>query len=172
MLEQEIQQHAALRGGDTIFANMYGAYEALSDGMKRLLDPLRAMHSGRPYGTGGVPKDLKVSRSIAIERDNPEADRETAHPVVRIHPESGRKALYVNEIYTVRFENMTAAESRPLLSFLYEHCKRPEFTCRFRWAPGSLAIWDNRCTLHYATDDYRPERRIMNRATIIGDVPV
>jgi taurine dioxygenase len=160
------------RGGDTIFANMYAAYNALSEGMKRMLDPLRAMHSGRPYGVAGVPKDLRVSRSIAIERDNPEADREVAHPVVRVHPESGRKALYVNEIYTVRFENMTAAESRPLLRFLYEHCTRPEFTCRFRWAPGSLAIWDNRCTLHYAVNDYDGERRLMHRTTVAGERPV
>jgi len=161
-----------MRGGDTIFANMYAAYDALSEGMKRMLDPLLAMHSGRPYGVAGVPKDLKVSRSIAIERDNPAADREMAHPVVRVHPESGRKALYVNAIYTVRFEDMTAAESRPLLHFLYEHCTRPEFTCRFRWQPGSLAIWDNRCTLHYAVNDYDGERRLMHRTTVAGERPI
>jgi len=161
-----------MRGGDTIFANMYAAYDALSVGMKRMLDPLLAMHSGRPYGVAGVPKDLKVSRSIAIERDNPAADREMAHPVVRVHPESGRKALYVNAIYTVRFEDMTAAESRPLLHFLYEHCTRPEFTCRFRWQPGSLAIWDNRCTLHYAVNDYDGERRLMHRTTVAGERPI
>jgi taurine dioxygenase len=160
------------RGGDTIFANMYAAYDALSEGMKRMLDPLRAMHSGRPYGVAGVSKDLRVSRSIAIARDNPEADRETAHPVVRVHPESGRKALYVNSIYTVRFEGMSEAESRPLLRFLYEHCTRPEFTCRFRWAPDSLAIWDNRCTLHYAVNDYDGERRLMHRTTVAGERPI
>jgi taurine dioxygenase len=160
------------RGGDTIFANMYAPYEALSDGMKRMLDPLRAMHSGRPYGVGGVPRDLRTSRSIAIERDNPEADREVAHPVVRVHPESGRNALYVNAIYTTRFEDMTEAESRPLLRFLYEHCTRPEFTCRFRWATGSLAIWDNRCTMHYAVNDYDGERRLMHRTTVAGERPL
>jgi taurine dioxygenase len=160
------------RGGDTIFANMYAAYEALSDGMRRMLDPLRALHSGRPYGVAGVPKDLRTSRSIAIERDNPEADRETAHPVVRVHPESGRKALYVNAIYTVRFEDMTPAESQPLLHYLYEHCTRPEFTCRFRWTPGSLAIWDNRCTMHYAVNDYDGERRLMHRTTVAGERPI
>src|SRR5260370_23730349 len=100
---REVPSH----GGDTIWANMYAAYEALSDGMKRMLDPLRAMHSGRPYGTGGAPKDLSVSRSIGIERDKPEADREVAQPVVRVHPESGRKALYVDAIYTTRFEPMS-----------------------------------------------------------------
>ena len=159
-------------GGDTIWANMYAAYDALSPGMKRMLDPLRALHSGRPYGTGGVPKDLRTSRSIGIERDKPEADREVAQPVVRVHPESGRKALYVNAIYTVRFETMTEAESRPLLDYLYEHCTRPEFTCRFRWETGSLAIWDNRCTLHYAVNDYDGTRRLMHRTTVAGKRPI
>jgi taurine dioxygenase len=159
-------------GGDTLWSNMYEAYETLSDGMKRLLSGLRAMHSGRPYGVGGVPKDLKTSRSIEMERNNPEADREFAHPVVRLHPESGRKALFVNAIYTTRFEDMTEAESWPLLDYLFEHCIRPEFTCRFRWAPGSLAIWDNRCTLHYAVNDYDGQRRLMHRTTIAGERPM
>ena len=159
-------------GGDTIWSNMYDAYDALSEGMKKMLLGLRAMHSGRPYGEGGVPKDLKVSRSIQIERNNPEADRETAQPVVRLHPESGRKALFVNSIYTTRFENMTEAESRPILDFLYRHCERPEFTCRFRWAQGSLAIWDNRCTMHYAVNDYDGQRRLMHRITVAGEKPI
>ncbi|HZS82190.1 MAG TPA: TauD/TfdA family dioxygenase [Stellaceae bacterium] len=159
-------------GGDTLWANMYEAYEALSDGMKRLLGPLRAMHSGKPYGQGGIPKDLRTSRSIAIERGNPEADRETAHPIVRLHPESGHKALFVNPIYTTRLEGMSEAESRPLLDVLYRHCSRPEFTCRFRWAKGSLAVWDNRCTLHYAVNDYDGQRRLMHRTTIAGERPL
>jgi taurine dioxygenase len=92
--------------------------------------------------------------------------------VVRRHPESGRKAIFVNAIYTTRFEDMTEAESRPLLDFLFEHCIRPEFTCRFRWAPGSLAIWDNRCTLHYAVNDYDGQRRLMHRTTIAGERPL
>jgi taurine dioxygenase len=151
---------------------MYAAYDALSDGMKRMLTGLGALHSGRPYGRGGVPADLRTSRSIAIERDNPAADREIAHPVVRLHPESGRKALFVNAIYTHRFADMTEAESRPLLDFLYQHCIRPEFTCRFRWAAGSLAIWDNRCTLHYAVNDYDGQRRLLHRTAIAGERPV
>lgn len=159
-------------GGDTLWANMYEAYEALSAGMKDMLGRLRAMHSGRPYGGGGVPKGLRTSRSIQIERGNPEADREVAHPVVRVHPESGRKALFINSIYTVRFEKFTEVESRPLLDYLYQHCTRPEFTCRFRWAPGSLAVWDNRCTLHYAVNDYDRQRRLMHRTTIAGDRPI
>jgi len=165
---REVPSH----GGDTLFANMYEAYDALSDGMKRMLGGMRAMHAGRPYGTGGLPKVIKTSRSIGIERDNPEADKEMAHPVVRRHPESGRKALFVNAIYTTRFEDMTEAESRPLLDFLFQHCQRPEFACRFRWAQGSLAVWDNRCTLHYAVNDYDGQRRLMHRTTVAGERPV
>ncbi|MBI1777994.1 MAG: TauD/TfdA family dioxygenase [Proteobacteria bacterium] len=159
-------------GGDTLWINTYEAYETLSDGMKRLLAGLRSMHSGRPYGVGGVPKDLRTSRSIQMERNNPEADREVAHPVVRVHPESGRKALFVNAIYTTRFEDMSEAESRPLLDFLYQHCLRPEFACRFRWQPGSLAVWDNRCTLHYAVNDYDGQRRLMYRTAVAGERPI
>ena len=118
---REVPDH----GGDTLFANMYAAFEALSDGMKRLLDPLKAIHTGKPYGRGGVSRDLRVSRSIKIERDNPEAEREIAHPVVRVHPESGRKALFINSIYTTRFENMSEAESKPILDYLFEHCITP-----------------------------------------------
>ena len=165
---REVPSH----GGDTLFANMYEAYEALSEGMKRMLLGLKAMHSGKPYGQGGLPKDLKTSRSIGIERNNPEADREVAHPVVRLHPESGRKALFVNAIYTTRFEDMSEAESRPLLDFLFEHVQRPEFACRFRWAEGSLAVWDNRCTLHYAVNDYDGSRRLMHRTTVAGERPM
>src|SRR5471030_2538036 len=114
-------------GGDTLWANMYAAYDALSEGMKRLLDGLVALHSGSIYGIDGVPADLRTSRSIAISRNNAEADIERGHPVVRVHPETGRKALFVNPIYTKRFAGMTAAESKPLLEFLYAHAMRPEF---------------------------------------------
>ena len=165
---REVPSH----GGDTLFANMYEAYEALSEGVKRMLLGLKAMHSGKPYAQGGLPTDLKTSRSIGIERNNPEADRETAHPVVRLHPESGRKALFVNAIYTTRFEDMSEAESRPLLDFLFEHVQRPEFACRFRWAEGSLAVWDNRCTVHYAVNDYDGSRRLMHRTTVAGERPM
>jgi taurine dioxygenase len=160
-------------GGDTMFANMYLAYDALSPGMKRMLDGMRAIHVGKPYGTKyGPPKTMKTSTSIAIERNRPEADREVAHPVVRTHPATGRKALFVNPIYTLRFADMTEEESRPLLEYLYEHAVRPEFTCRLRWTKGALALWDNRCTLHYAVNDYDGRRRLMHRTMIEGDVPV
>ena len=160
-------------GGDTLWINMYDAYEALSVGMKRMLRGLRAMHNGRPYGVVAVPpKDMRTSRSIGIERNNPEADREIAHPVVRLHPESGRKALFVNSIYTGRFEDMSEAESRPLLDYLYQHALRPEFACRFRWQPGSLAVWDNRCTMHYAVNDYDGSRRLLHRTQVQGEKPM
>jgi taurine dioxygenase len=158
-------------GGDTLWSNMYMAYETLSEGMRRMLDGLKAIHTGKPYGKeGGV--GIKGSRSIQITRGDAEADREMAHPVVRTHAESGRKALFVNAIYTTRFEGMTEAESRPLLDFLFEHAIRPEFTCRFRWSPGALAIWDNRCTLHYAVNDYDGSRRLLHRTTFAGERPV
>jgi taurine dioxygenase len=165
---REVPSH----GGDTLFANMYAAYEALSPGLRGVLDGLRAIHTGKPYGIGGLPQDLAVSRSISMERNNPEADRETAHPVVRVHPATGRKALFVNSIYTTRFDGMTAAESRPLLTFLYAHATQPEFTCRLRWRQGDLAVWDNRCTMHYAINDYDGQRRLMHRTTIKGERPV
>src|SRR5260221_677361 len=111
-------------GGDTLWSNMYDAYATLSDGMKRLLDGLVALHSGHVYGVDGIPADLRTSRSIAISRNNKEADIERGHPVVRVHPETGRKALFVNPIYTTRFQGMTAAESKPLLDFLYAHATR------------------------------------------------
>jgi taurine dioxygenase len=159
-------------GGDTLFANMYDAYDALSDGMRRMLDGLKAIHTGKPYGVGGVSPDLRVSRSIGIERNNPEADREVAHPVARVHPVTGRKALFVNAIYTTRFEGMTEGESRPLLDFLFAHAIRPEFTCRLRWRTHDLAMWDNRCAMHYAVNDYDGSRRLMHRTTIQGERPL
>jgi taurine dioxygenase len=160
-------------GGDTLWANMYAAYEALSPGMRAMLGGLRAMHSGRPYGLhAAIPEGQGVSRSIGIHRNQPEADAETVHPVVRRHAETGRPALFVNAIYTTRFENMSEEESRPLLDFLYAHATRPEFTCRFRWRAGSVALWDNRCTLHYAINDYDGHRRLMYRTTIAGERPI
>jgi taurine dioxygenase len=165
---REVPSH----GGDTLFANMYLAYEALSDGMKRMLDPLNAIHTGKPYGVGGVSAELKVSRSIGIERNRAEADREVAHPIVRLHPVTGRKALFVNSIYTTRIEGMTVEESRPLLDFLFDHAIRPEFTCRLRWRTHDLALWDNRCAMHYAVNDYDGQRRLMHRTTVAGERPM
>jgi taurine dioxygenase len=158
-------------GGDTIWASQYLAYDALSDGMKALLDPLKAVHTGWPHGTMGPNPDVPVSRSIKMVRNDPTADREVTHPVVRVHPVTGRKALFVNPVYTQRFENMTAAESRPILDFLHAHNVRAEFCCRLRWRPGTMAMWDNRCLMHLAVNDYDGHRRLLHRTTVAGEVP-
>lgn len=159
-------------GGDTIWANMYAAYAALSPGMQQTLDGLRAMHSGHVYGAARPPTDVATSTSIHISRNNPEADVERPHPVVRVNPRTGDKALYVNPVYTTRFEDMSAEESRGLLDYLYAHCTRAEFTCRFRWAPGSIAVWDNRYTQHLAVNDYDGHRRSMYRTSTAGELPL
>lgn len=159
-------------GGDTIWSSQYAAYEALSPGMQRLLDPLRAVQTAWPHGTRGPGAGAAVSRSVVMTRNDPTADREVAHPVVRVHPVTGRKALFVNPVYTQRFEDMTAEESRPLLDLLFAHAVRAEFTCRLRWTPGTLAIWDNRCLLHLAVNDYDGTRRLLHRTTTAGTRPV
>jgi taurine dioxygenase len=157
-------------GGDTIFANQYAAYDALSEGMKRLIADLRAVHSDRRVA--GPRAGMNAQRSTKVRED--EAWRETVntHPVVRTHPETGRKCLFVNHSYCVGFEGMTEAESKPLLDWLMEHGHRPEFTCRFRWEKGSIAFWDNRCTKHLAVNDSHTHRRHMRRVQIAGDRPV
>ena len=154
-------------GGDTLFANMYLAYEALSDGMKRLLDGLVAINSS-------AKADVSQTREDRM-KDSARGDRKkeylAAHPVVRIHPETGRKGLYVNVAHTVSFEGMTSEESAPILDYLFRHQIRPEFTCRFRWRVGSIAFWDNRCAQHNPINDYHGHRRVMHRVTLAGDKP-
>jgi len=157
-------------GGDTLFANQYLAYEALSDGMKRMLEGLRAVHSDRKVA--GPQAGLNAYRATKVREDASWQETVNSHPVVRTHPETGRKLLFVNHSYTVRFEGMTEAESAPLLGFLLEQGHRPEFTCRLRWANGSVTFWDNRCVKHLAVHDAGPFRRIMRRVQIAGDKPV
>jgi taurine dioxygenase len=154
-------------GGDTLFASQYAAYEALSDGMKRMLAGLRAVNSSAKADASRTREDRV--RSAGTD----EARREllAEHPVVRTHPETGRKALYVNLGHSVRFAGMTEEESAPLLEYLFRHQVRPEFTCRFSWRPGSLAFWDNRCAQHNPVNDYHGFRRVMLRITLAGDVP-
>ena len=151
-------------GGDTLFANMYLAYETLSPGMQRLLDGLVAINSS-------AKADATKTREDRV-RDSARADRKqeytAGHPVVRVHPETGRKALYVNVAHTEAFEGMTAEESAPILQYLFRHQVQPEFTCRFRWRPGSIAFWDNRCAQHNAVNDYHGQRRVMHRITLAG----
>jgi len=154
-------------GGDTLFANMYLAYETLSDGMRRLLDGLVGVSSS-------AKADVTRTREDRIRTSPSEQSREhflAEHPVVRTHPETRRKALYVNPAHTVGFKGMSEAESAPLLDFLFRHQVRPEFTCRFRWTPGSLAFWDNRATQHNPINDYHGHRRIMHRLSLAGDRP-
>jgi taurine dioxygenase len=159
------------KGGDTIWADMEIAYATLSDGMKALLRDLRAIHSGRPHGTRGPPTGQRVSTSVRMARNDPAADAEVAHPVVRRHPETGVPALFVNSVYVSRFEDMTEAESRPLLDTLQAQATRAEMTCRLSWRAGTLAIWDNRCTQHLAVNDYDGQRRLLHRTTVAGERP-
>ena len=163
LVAREVPDH----GGDTLFANMYLAYEALSDGMKRMLDGLRFISSSAKADVSRTREDrIKDSK-----RDDAKSVYEATHPVVRTHPETGRKALYVNIAHALRFEDMTVEESAPLLDYLCQHATRPEFTCRFRWTPGAVALWDNRCTLHNPVNDYHGQLRSMHRITLAGDVP-
>jgi taurine dioxygenase len=154
-------------GGDTEFANMYLAYETLSDGMKRLLQGLVAVNSSAAADVSRTREDRLKDSARADARKEYSA----AHPVVRVHPETGRRALYVNVAHTVRFDGMTEEESAPILRYLYRHQVRPELTCRFRWRPGSLAFWDNRCAQHNAINDYQGHRRLLHRITLAGDEP-
>jgi len=154
-------------GGDTEFASGIAAYEALSQGLKETLAGLRAVNSSAKADVTKSREDRIASNGRADARRSYEAE----HPVVRTHPETGRKALYVNRGHTVRFAGWTEEESAPLLSFLFEHQQRSEFSCRFRWTPGALALWDNRCVLHNPVNDYHGFRRLMHRITLAGDRP-
>jgi taurine dioxygenase len=151
------------RGGDTLFANMSLAYEALSDGLKSTLEGLRAIHSSR-HRFGANPYWGEDKRFLNADQ----ATQDANHPVVIRHPDSGRKTLYVNSDFTTRFVGWTEAESKPLLDYLYAHAARPDFQTRFTWREGSIAFWDNRATWHYAVNDYQGQRRLMHRITLEG----
>ncbi|MEN0074051.1 MAG: TauD/TfdA family dioxygenase [Paracraurococcus sp.] len=153
-------------GGDTLFASMYAAYDALSEGLKATLAGLRAVHSSRHVFGASVQREQQQDGRL---RNADLAVQDAVHPVVIRHPGSGRQALYVNPGFTLRFEGWTDEESRPLLDYLYRHAARPEFQCRFRWQEGSIAFWDNRATWHYAANDYQGERRLMHRITLEGE---
>jgi taurine dioxygenase len=152
-------------GGDTLFANQYLAYETLSDGLKRTLDTLTGISSSLKAEASKTRED--ALKSAGAENKTLVAE----HPVVRTHPETGRRALYVNVGHTTRFKGWTEQESGPLLAYLFAHQIRPELTCRFQWKPGSLAFWDNRCTQHNPVNDYHGFRRVMHRVTLRGDKP-
>jgi taurine dioxygenase len=154
-------------GGDTLFANQYLPYDRLSDGMRALLAQQTGVASSAKADSSRTREDRIRSDGSAEARKLLIAE----HPVVRTHPETGRRSLFVNRAHTVSFAGMTEEESAPLLEFLFNHQIRPEFTCRFRWEAGSLAIWDNRCAQHYAVNDYHGQRRVMHRITLAGDRP-
>ena len=150
-------------GGDTLFSSMYAAYDALSDRMKTYLDGLTATHSGEHvyrnrYADRGHD-DTGVSYPTAV------------HPVIRTHPVTGRKALYVNRTFTTRINEVPADESRAMLHLLWDHCEKPDFQVRFKWQPDSVAFWDNRCVQHLAIWDYYPNVRSGYRVTVKGDRP-
>jgi taurine dioxygenase len=155
------------KGGDTMFANTHLAYETLSEGMKHLLAGLVAVNSSLKADASRTRED----RLKQMQRDDAKKEYVGEHPVVRTHPETGRKALYVNGAHSVRFKDMSEAESAPLLNYLIQHQTRPEFTCRFRWEVGSIAFWDNRCVQHNPVNDYHGYRRAMHRLTLAGDTP-
>jgi taurine dioxygenase len=163
LLAREVPPH----GGDTLFASQYLAYETLSEGMRKLLAPLVAVNSSAKADVSKTREDRIASDGRAEARK----DYESEHPVVRTHPETGRKALYVNVAHTVRFRGMSEEESAPLLQYLHQHQVKPEFTCRFSWQPGSIAFWDNRCVQHNPVNDYHGFRRVMHRITLAGETP-
>ena len=151
-------------GGDTLFASQVAAYEALSPGLQKTLEGLKAVHSAnREYSAQGASAQKRGSMQVA------EAEGlagEFIHPVVKVHPETGRKALYVNPAFTMKFEGWTTRESKPLLDYLFNHARYEAFTCRFRWEKGSVAFWDNRSVWHFALNDYPGQRRHMRRVTV------
>jgi taurine dioxygenase len=154
-------------GGDTLFANQYLAYETLSEPLRKFLDSLTAINSS-------AKADISKTREDMIRNAGDGAktlDYLSEHPVIRTHPETGRRSLYVNVAHTSHFKGMTESESRPILDFLFQHQVRPEFTCRFTWRPRSLAFWDNRATQHNPINDYHGFRRVMRRITLAGDRP-
>ena len=167
MASMLIAQEVPPFGGDTLFANMYAAYEALSPGMQAMLQPLKGVSSSAKADASRTREDRIKTDGRAEAR----TDYVAEHPVVRTHPETGRKALYVNVGHTIRFQDKTEEESAPLLQFLFQHQVRPEFTCRFSWRTGSIALWDNRCTQHNPVNDYHGHRRVMHRVTLAGDRP-
>ena len=158
-------------GGDTLFANTAAAYEGLSEEMRAMVNKLVGVNSASLKVTGGRRKMHSTIGGMKVH-DTENADAyEAEHPVVRTHPDTGRKALYVSRSHTIRFRDMSEEESRPLIDFLQAHQTRPEFTCRVRWSPGTLTVWDNRCTQHSAVNDYQGQRRRMRRLTVGAQTP-
>ena len=160
-------------GGDTLWVNMVQAWKDLPEDFRQQLRGKIAIHTGAPYGISHAPQaSTQFKGSIKITRNNPEADEETRHPAVCRHPDTGEEMLFISPTYTTRIDGFSISQSDALLNSLYQHCTRPEFNCRLRWQPGTLVIWDNRNTLHYAVNDYDGFRREMFRTTIKGHAPI
>jgi len=155
-------------GGDTIFCNMGTAYEALSQNIKDKIDTLQAVNTSNK---AAVSKTRSHRLADSGDRSAPEVFTHV-HPVVRTHPESGERTLYVNEAHTSRFDDWTEKDSEPLLNELYQHARKPEFQCRFRWTLGAVVLWDNRSTHHYPINDYHGYRRLLHRVSLKGSRPV
>jgi len=159
-------------GGDTVWAAQTAAFDTLPRELKNFVEGRMAVHVGKPYGVRHAPPERdRANGSIKMTRGDPQADRETLHPAVIRDPRTGRRALFVNPIYVTRFADMTERESAPYLEALYKHATRPDFSCRLKWQAGDVAIWDNRMTLHYATNDYDGFRRLLYRTTFSGPRP-
>lgn len=163
-------------GGDTMFSNQYMAFETLSEGLKTVLRKLKGVHRPVNYEHGATNGIYTPDRSMKLKHDDPDFKKnvttEMIHPCVRTHPETGRETLFVNSTYTQRFDGWTQEESMPLLKHIFAHAIRPEFTCRYTWSPGAVAMWDNRCTMHRPINDYNGKRRVMSRIVAEGDRPV
>jgi taurine dioxygenase len=156
-------------GGDTLWSSMTAAYKALSGPMRAFLEGLSAVHD---FSHAFSADSLAGSAAGRERYETARAEHPPViHPVVRTHPETGEPALFVNAVFTARIKGLRGEESRALLDFLNRHIQKPEFCVRWRWRPGALAFWDNRCTQHYAVNDYLPHRRVMSRATILGERP-
>jgi taurine dioxygenase len=159
-------------GGDTLFASMERAWETLSPAMRAFLAPLRAVHSASSAYDPRTTGDAKYKGEAAITYTYSDSIyEEVEHPIARTHPETGRICLYVNPMFTQRIVGLNPEESAAILALLYAHATRPEFTCRVRWEPGTLTLWDNRAVQHYAIDDYAEDERVMYRVTVAGDRP-
>lgn len=160
-------------GGDTMFTNQYLAYETLSDGMKAIAQQLHTVCVGDNFKSAkGEARSIRYARQMSEMKvkDPGNVQTTSVHPLVRTHPETGRKALYIGG-HVQNFDGMTEEESQPLIDFFMKHSIRPEFCCRVRWANGTLTFWDNRCTQHFAVNDYPAESRVMHRITVAGDTP-
>ncbi|MEO6652312.1 MAG: TauD/TfdA family dioxygenase [Ilumatobacteraceae bacterium] len=160
-------------GGDTVWANQEAAYRTLPERLREIVDGVDGIHTGAPYGvTHAPPENHRSGASITMRRGDPDADREVRHPAVITSPITGARALFLNPIYTTRLSTMSHEDSAPVLAELYRHATRPDVCCRHRWRAGDVVVWNNRTTLHYATNDYDGHRRLLHRTAFDGAPPV